>query len=214
MAGMINQANLEVLKDVAELFEKLVSSLAIIGGSIWAYYKYVRGRIFRHRLEMSISGTYLPGNSHLLLAIELKNIGSSDIPLRQEGTAALVEAIDMAEPKVAGSVFSFKEENTITVTVLEDHEWIESGETIRDQCLVHLRSPAASPLRLKLRVVAKGKTFSKRTAWVATSIVYPSEINYSQSTSVRGESGMCANEKRIISVTEATNQKCEIEANL
>jgi hypothetical protein len=161
--------NLATAKTVAEIAEKTLTALGIFVGAVWAYYKYVRGRTFRNRLEMSISGTYTEGVPNLVLTIELKNIGASDIHLRQQGTAAVIEMLNNGEPtETAGP-----QEGPIAVKILEDHEWIESSETISEQHFVRLPSPIPQALRLRLRVVSQGKKFSNRTAWTRISIAVP-----------------------------------------
>ena len=164
--------NLETIKTITEILEKALTAFGIFVGAAWAYYKYIRGRTFRHRLEVNISGTYAHGCSNMVLTIELKNIGASDIPLRQEGTAAIVEMLDVTQP-LMGKDVPGAENSVVVVEILQDHEWIESSETIREQHFVHLPSSDPKALRLKLRVVSQGRTFSKRTAWACTSIATP-----------------------------------------
>jgi hypothetical protein len=160
---------LETAKAVAEIVERILTALGIFVGAVWAYYKYVRGRTFRHRLEMSVFGSYTEGVPNLVLTIELKNIGASDIHLRQQGTAAVIEMLNNGEPTEAQG----RQEGPIAVKILEDHEWIESSESISEQHFVRLPSPVPQALRLRLRVVSQGKAFFKRTAWTRISIAVP-----------------------------------------
>jgi hypothetical protein len=45
------------LLQIVDLMQKVFSSLAMLVASLWAYYTYFRGRTFRDRLELELTGT-------------------------------------------------------------------------------------------------------------------------------------------------------------
>ena len=70
----LNQA-----KAYAEFFQSVVTSVGIIVGGIWVYYKFVKGRLFSPKIELSLSGTVVRADSEQILItfeVILRNIGS------------------------------------------------------------------------------------------------------------------------------------------
>jgi hypothetical protein len=43
-------------KDFAQALANVSQSLALIGGGVWAYFKFVKGRTFQDRLTPTVSG--------------------------------------------------------------------------------------------------------------------------------------------------------------
>jgi hypothetical protein len=50
---------LESWKTVAEIVQAAITSLAVLVGGIWAYFKLVKGRTFRPRVETGIDAAWL-----------------------------------------------------------------------------------------------------------------------------------------------------------
>ncbi len=63
----------------ADILQKTAATVAIVGTAGWAYFKFVKGRTFRHRLESTISGEVRrgPGIIYLLTNSTVTNIGLS-----------------------------------------------------------------------------------------------------------------------------------------
>jgi hypothetical protein len=121
--------------DWAGAAQNLVQIAAIVIGGAWAYYKFVRGRIFHRRAEVTLDASLLRLEASRAIRARaiLENTGSADIPFLAQGL----------------EVFSFRRgdvddkgrpqwREVATVPVFEDHEWIESQETIVDEVLVPL----------------------------------------------------------------------------
>ena len=110
-----------------------VQLAAIVVAAAWAYYKFVRGRVFHRRAEVTLEASLLElASSHAIrikairIKATLKNTGSADIPL-------LVNAL---------KVFSFRNGDVddeghqqwrkfVTLPVFENHGWIESRSPSR-----------------------------------------------------------------------------------
>jgi hypothetical protein len=142
----------------------IVETAAVIVGGIWAYYKFFRGRTFRPRLELSISGraSEAKGLTNVLISVQLKNVGLSKVAISQEGSAIRVFATD---PAKSDGVAEWQ--RAITVGVFEKHGWIEPGETIADQALISVAGIGHKAIKIELRLVGSG------IEWNALCIIEP-----------------------------------------
>jgi hypothetical protein len=151
---------LEDWDKIFDIFSKLLTMIALVLGAIVAYFKFVKGRIYRPRIEPAITGKFaeVNGISFVLIEIILKNVGTSKISLDQSSGLDIcldeirklpvnpaerlpIETAEWQEPK------SFK--------VFQDHKWIESGETIREEKMFAI-SPDVAAAKLSLQA-AVGK---------------------------------------------------------
>ncbi|GJM12206.1 MAG: hypothetical protein DHS20C12_06090 [Pseudohongiella sp.] len=72
-------SNLEV---ATQIFESMVISIGVVIGGIWSYYKFVKGRLFAPRIELSLDTSTLEIDESDYLVIcqaKLSNIGSVQI---------------------------------------------------------------------------------------------------------------------------------------
>jgi hypothetical protein len=69
---------LDNVKTVVDIIGTGVTAAAVIIGGIWAYFKFVKGRTFRPRLEVGLAGQWRLFNGKDLLhaRVTLKNIGA------------------------------------------------------------------------------------------------------------------------------------------
>jgi hypothetical protein len=150
--------------------DKVVKIGAIIVGGVWAYYKFIKGRFYRPRLEASVSGEpfRIDNRDYVSVSISLRNVGTSKVEIRQEGTALRVFCSPVNSTyEEAGGAFKGGEVvwNRITsLSIFENHGWIESSELIHDKLLVSL-PPAQLAVRLDVRIVGQG------LEWEAKAIV-------------------------------------------
>jgi hypothetical protein len=135
--------------------EKLFTILAITAGGLWAYFNFFRGRTYRPRLEAEVGGQVIEGDSAycLLANLQLKNIGLSRVIIKQEGSGLrlFVYEADAYFP----AVHSVEWTHLATFSVFEQHQWIESGETINEQRLIALPEKEVLAFKLGLRVVSQ-----------------------------------------------------------
>jgi hypothetical protein len=112
-------------------------TLAIFVGAAWAYFKFVRGRTFHRRAELSVDATLLKSAAAAALRVRTTfvNTGAADIPLRlKRVTASVFEGeIDAKGRSVWRDVAKSP--------VFAAHEWLESEETIADDVLIPLPEP-------------------------------------------------------------------------
>ncbi len=112
--------------------QKVLTIIGIIVGAIWTYFHYFRGRTYRPRLETSIKGEVLKENEALLLVakIRIKNVGLSKIDIKQKGSGLRISALE--KKSSVKKIQEYEGVRLKTISIFENHSWIEPGETIDD----------------------------------------------------------------------------------
>lgn len=126
-------------KTLADIFQAAVTSVAVIVGAVWTYFKFIKGRTFRPHVETQISATWLAerGDSGLLhVRVEVKNIGQAKVELDQGGTGLYVSR--MAERQDPPPSETQWDDFGIAHELLGFHQWIEPGEVVTDDLLIRL----------------------------------------------------------------------------
>lgn len=157
--------------------EKLITALAIIVGGFWAWLKFFRGRTFRSRLELMVSGNIITsGNNRFLKAtMEMKNVGLSQVKFKKEAIYLDVFLIAAAKVTPEQRLYSAQWSDPVTFEVFTDHGWIESSEEISDQIFLQLPAGETLACKLKLTVNSRGNSWvlfeREGTRWSATTVV-------------------------------------------
>jgi len=140
------------IQSVVGIVGTVVTAVALTVGGLWAYFKFVKGRTYRPRLEVGMSGQWrqLEGMDLLHARITVRNIGNSKITLLQKGTGLRVSvpAVDQGTAPVAVAWTVLR-----VFEILDEHEWIEPGETVSDDVLLNLGIPEPVPVRFESRLV-------------------------------------------------------------
>jgi hypothetical protein len=138
--------------------------VAVIVAAVWAYMKFVKGRVFRSRLEAHVSGDMVvrDDNATLAISIKCKNVGLSRVDIRSKGSGLRVSAAEMVVPK---TMISAEWRHLGTFPILEHHEWIEPGETVGEDRLAVLPKEISGSILLEAHIASAG------TVWIATCIV-------------------------------------------
>ena len=153
-----------------EQLDTIVKISAIAGGAIVAYYKFVKGRVHKLRLELRVSGSVhcQDGVSYLLITASVKNIGLSKFDISHEDSGLRVT--------------SFKPSTNMTVAQkIDSDDWrfqmlsdkfrqdllIEAGETIEEQHLVAI--PGCEKEHFAFQVVMR--MVSNDSYWEANRII-------------------------------------------
>jgi hypothetical protein len=149
-----------VLKDLLTL----VQIIAVIAAGLWAYMKFVKGRMFYPRLEVSVSGTAVlrEDRTTLMATLKIKNVGLSRVDIRQKGTALRVLSANEMTPS---AIVTPNWGHLGTFSVFERHGWVEPGETIDENRLLVLPGANDRDYLFELHIGA-GKL-----VWIVTSIV-------------------------------------------
>jgi hypothetical protein len=146
VAGGIDQ-----VQTIVDTAGTVVTSGAVLIGGCWAYFKFVRGRTYRPRLEVTMGAEWrrVAGERALQARVTVKNIGMSVVRLRQEGTGLRVSRL--AALPAAPSLASW--ETLKVFPLLLEHEWIESSESVTEDLLLSLTVPVEQPVLLETRLV-------------------------------------------------------------
>jgi hypothetical protein len=142
----------------------LVQLIAVIAAGLWAYMKFVKGRMFYPRLGVSVSGTAVlrDDRTTLMAMLKIKNVGLSRVDIRQEGTAIRVLSANEVTPT---GIITPDWSHLGTFSVFEHHGWVEPGETIDENRLLIVPGANDREYLLELHIGA-GKL-----VWTATSII-------------------------------------------
>jgi hypothetical protein len=142
------------LKSVADLVGAIVTPAALVAGGTWAYFKFVKGRTYRPRLEVGLFGQWRVVNGqHLLQArIRVKNIGASAVTLIQRGTGLRVSVMAATQPT---RPCRLEWQSLRVFETLLEHGWIEPGETVSDDLLLDLGVSTTQAVLFEARLTWK-----------------------------------------------------------
>lgn len=143
---------LDDLGAVSEIVSSLITAVAVIVGAWWAYFKFIKNRTYRPRLDVTMHATCVNAGSRTMLLgrVAVKNIGNSDVELLQRGTGLRMSRLaDVETPD--GQSASWQ--SIKVYEVFKQHAWIEPGETISDDVLVGSDVLLRDPVLLETRLV-------------------------------------------------------------
>jgi|SRR5215203_755785 len=165
-AVAISLQGLKGIQTTVDIVQKLFTIAAIVGGAIWTYFNFFRGRTYRKRLEPEVSGKVLTlnGSSHLLATMSLKNVGLSRVEIEQRGSA--LQVFSYSSPLSEEHVVTAQWEELTAFPVFESHQWIEPGESVKEERLIAIPTSGRTAFQLQLRVVATKKLGSSALAIV------------------------------------------------
>jgi hypothetical protein len=150
--GASSSSGLDNFKTVIDIIGTLITGAAVVVGGVWAYFKFVKGRTFRPRLEVHMFGQWRRVDQRQLLhaRIRVKNIGSSNVTLVQEGTGLRISVLGPNQPSPP-ALSSWDHQKVFVI--LQEHAWIEPGETVSDDLLLNLGTPDPVPTLFEARLV-------------------------------------------------------------
>lgn len=143
----------------------LFTMLVVLVGGIWSYFKFFKGRIFKSRLELKVSGKIISGEEAKLLraSMEMKNIGASVVYLDKELTQLKIfKSFRLTTPDKAGPAY-WHEDDATRVRAFTDHGWVEPDETITDTVLIEL--PDTENVAYKLMISAGSRWPNLMERW-------------------------------------------------
>jgi hypothetical protein len=153
-----------------DTLSKIFTILAIVIGGVWSYLKFIKGQLFAVRLEPKVEGKYVSDGerNHLLVSVQLRNTAASPVNLSkviltQDGSGLEVFTYEARDHRPESHSVNWK--SLVIFRVFEPHQWVESGEEIKEQRLVPLPAGDYLAFKLNLRIV------TKKNAWTVTSII-------------------------------------------
>jgi hypothetical protein len=176
-----NALELGGARDIASILGTTTTMLAVIFGGLWAYFKYVRGRTYRPRLAVTMRAQWrVIDGRHLLHArVIVKNIGVSVVTLRQLGTGLRVSVPDAQQPDPP-TALSWQVVGVFDI--LTEHQWIEAGETVSDDQLIHIDLVEPQTTLLETRLVWSWAGQKKEIVVLARQI-FPADTEIGNGTS-------------------------------
>jgi hypothetical protein len=148
------------LSSILDIAEKPFKIAAYIIGALWVYFKFLKGRTYRPRLEPMVTGQILnhQGSTFIKIVINLKNVGLSKVDIKQKGTALRLLSYDFSNTNDPWK-------HQCTISILSAHKWIEPGETVGEQFLIPLAGTDLIAVKVELILV------SRKTMWESAIIV-------------------------------------------
>jgi hypothetical protein len=174
----------------ASALEGAVTAIAVVVGAVWAYFRFFKDRIYRPRIEMVLDGGFIEdhaGQRQLLCSLTLRNIGGTKVRLVKVGSGLKVTQPRVPTSKRPISSRKWDTEHEVVFGMFEDHDWIESHETIRDEVLL---APFASPsdvYRLEARIKVARRLRSDIAISTVRILGEERAWNYSNSTDKGGQ---------------------------
>ena len=157
-----------VIKDLVEVANTLIAMAAVIVGGLFAYFKFLRQRVFHARLEsaVAVSRYQQPnGREFLNIVARIKNTGLAKVDLQIDRSALRVFTAIPPSPTAVDEV-TWK--RLVTLDVPNRHQWIEAQEHIELGWLVALPVESKeAAYRSELRLVGAS------SEWYADEIVPP-----------------------------------------
>lgn len=183
--------SVELTKAVVNIAQGAMTTVAIVVGAIWAYFKVLKGRVYTRRLEPALEGTMVMGSSHKLLVVRLaiKNVGLTRVNLDNERSNLEVRAYRPADyiPEFHNAFT----ERLGVVQAIRSHGWIEPGECITENHLLALPNDDLLGVVVRLSLLEDLKHQSPKDAivWNAVAIITPGEVAQSTASSRSGPPG-------------------------
>jgi hypothetical protein len=151
------------LTNILDNGQKIFTILGIAVGGVWVYFNFFKGRVYRVRIEPTISGEVFDNDdvTYVIVKIQLKNVGLSKVDIQQKGSGFRVYAY-----QGSGNISKtqrVKVERLGTFSIFEDHGWIESSEKITEEQLISLPKNNYFAFLLELRVVVQSISFKTKT---------------------------------------------------
>jgi hypothetical protein len=145
-----------------DITERIVKLAAILTGGVWTYYRFIRGRTYRPRLETSLTAEAVRrgGQTYLIACLNIRNLGTAKVEIKQEGSGLRLFSCDLCMSTSAPGEPSLT--RIATLPVFMHHKWVESSETIRHEVLYVLTANHAA-VKLEFRLCAKGIEWNSET---------------------------------------------------
>jgi len=172
-------ASIVVWQESASTIADLVTAAALVVGGAWGYFRFIRGRVFARRAEVTLGAAILPEPlSGLQVTVAVRNTGASKISLSD---IRFVETFGITGSDWPTNTNADWGKPIISTRVLNSHDWIESGETVQEEFLVPASSKSASQepyvaylVRAHISSEDRQGRRNQPTSWTAQTVVFSS----------------------------------------
>lgn len=184
-------------KDTGDAVQAFVTAAGIVAGGVFTYFKFAKDRIYRPRVDLRIEVDRVDidgPESFLLCRASVENKGANKLSLHHQGTALVFRKSEYGASELECTSWSPIQDSGV-VDVFPRHDWIESGETIRDEVLLRIAPDTTSSYRVELSLmVAKPSPTRGGSTEITTGVILPS--NYRTTTVPASNSGSSKTEER------------------
>lgn len=132
-------------ESLANIVQSVITSAALLSGGVWAYFRFVWGRVNKPRLELNVECDILFNSDNLArlhIKVFLKNVGFSKVSINNDESAVRIKRIIKIDNASFSSDRALESEWGVvgTFSVFKEHGWIEPLETIRDEKVVECKA--------------------------------------------------------------------------
>ncbi len=153
--------NWELANQISGTIQNVAAAIAVIGGAAWGYFRFIRFRTLKPRLDFSFHWSCSEGEgprSVGIVTIKLSNRGNTKIDLRKDQRPRCFLKYALLTDGVADeelSLLSLPSERLEHLDVaFAAHKWIEPGETIDDVKALYIQK--AGVVAVQFEVVIFG----------------------------------------------------------
>ncbi len=146
--------------DWFDLFDKFVKNLALIGATWLAYRKFFKGRVYKVKIEPSLSYTVRQNGetTELLVTARIKNVGIFSAPLPKGGVPLQIFVPQKTQKTMMQDV-KWADFDMPFILFADNHNTIESGETVSEDILLSIPSDVPKALKLHMTVITPGENW-------------------------------------------------------
>jgi hypothetical protein len=168
--------NWELVEKVTGMIQNVTVIITVIVGAVWGYFKFVRFRTLKPRLEFSFDWLSSGGDGKEyigVLALRLSNKGNTKVELRKNSEHRCIlkyGIIPAAQTTEDLSIISLSDDQLQHCgRVFSAHKWIEPNETIDDVRVLHIRNEGARAIQFEVMIFDAHKhKWSASTAFPLT----------------------------------------------
>lgn len=185
------------LEQVTNICRNVAQVSAIIIGGLWAYLKFVRGRTFRYRGELSVTAKHYTFEDEpaIWAEVRFKNAGLSRIPLAELGAQVALTWLPSGRWGHGPAVWSVEDNSdwAPSTAVLLEHEAVEPGEEVSDEQLIvpSVDLEAGLPIAYRIKAtITSPRRFPRRGAikWSAFTVIPASALVLNAEAGEKGNS--------------------------
>jgi hypothetical protein len=120
---------------VTQATANVVQALALVIGGCWVYFKFIRGRTFARRAELSVEAALASVGERQMICVKvvLTNTGLSRIPLRPHSQVVTLSVTPAADFRPGRN---FVWQHWMITEVFTAHKFVEAQEAISDEALL------------------------------------------------------------------------------
>lgn len=170
------------LKTWAEIFQSIVTTLAVIIAGVWSYFTFIRGRTFAANVKISVvlkQAIVLEGKKAAIVTVSIENIGRTKVK-KQSCDLATTSTYDNGRMFPGRSLsridtsFDFSEAENV-YSIFEWTDILEPAEVSSTDVLIHIGDQAAITVGVKFtgerNRIHSWLTHGVRDQWISTAIL-------------------------------------------